>query len=247
MNIFSSIRSQASLPQGWNYGVCRAPTSTIIEGALELCSGLLKKGYREADIEDFPYGNGAIEITVSSTPETSFIVTDRASIRVRRYINEEYVLVEERANLEQAIELTPRKECTLFVTYMSEISEKSAADISGAVVFATQMAVGYPWLSSIAPFENRDVYAVTPMRTTENSPVLLQYYSSSFPAKRKDFLSTPESSSTIEMNRVTTTSRGLTPKKPILSSGRRQIPSMDGYGLADQTDLSRLLTTNSYR
>ncbi len=95
MNILSSIRAQSLLADGWHNGSGRAARPEAVEGALNLCLRLLRRGYSDSELEDFPYADGKIEIALSDSFEMSFVVTNANSIRVRRFADEQYMMTME--------------------------------------------------------------------------------------------------------------------------------------------------------
>jgi hypothetical protein len=212
MNIFSSIRAQANLPVGWHYGEGAAPGTPAIGAALELCSLLFKRGYSDSDMEDFPYSNGRVEVMLEAGLEVSFIVEDSNSIRVRFFMDGEYVLVATKATIQEAIEFVPTRECNTFATYISEISETKKAVTSEEKAFWTMTEAASPSSNWNVLIVNPEIHAITPPPSTAKSLILLPLYSSSSPTM--NYPRILDSRTPLQTTRATITSRSRTKKKP---------------------------------
>jgi hypothetical protein len=236
MNIFSSIRSQAKLLDGWHYGEGSAANQSSIDAALELCAQLLKRGYNGSDMEDFPYSNGKIEVVLEANLEVSFIVENTNSVRVRFYTGDEYILIAAKVKVSDAVEFIPKRECNTFATYISEISEEEKEVTSEAKAFGMTIGAGYPSSNWNASIVNQAVHVPMPRPSTGTSPTLLRYYSS--PSGKMNYLHIRESSIPLQTTRATSMSRFQTKKRQTPLFAKSPIVSWDEFNPVEAMDLT---------
>ena len=231
MNIFSSIRSQAKLPNGWHYGEGVPASQSAIEGALELCAQLLKRGYSDADMEDFPYSNGKIEVVLEANLEVSFIVENASSVRVRFYTGSEYVLIAAQTTVAEAVEFIPKRECNTFAIYISGTSDEKRKAILAGEAFRTVTEAGSQLSNWIVQIANPEIPATTPHPFTGKLLTHLPRYTSL--SGMMSYPPMPESNRIHGTIPATTTSRAPIRNKPTALYARSRIVPWDEFAPAE--------------